>query len=172
MDDLDLMIELEGLKLLAYDCPAGFRTVGIGFNMENPNAQRVWEKLDIKEDFDKVFYKEIEISKETAIKLFNHTWKWCIKQAKKRADELGLDYNAMPEYKQFILADIVYNTGSIKKWRKVLINKEPKSVLYEARRHPYFLMDNRVAKIGYFWGIIKDLDEAHKLGLEYATLVY
>jgi len=168
---MDLMVKLEGLKLVAYDCTAGKRTVGIGFNMEASGARKVWNKLKIAEDFDDVFYKKAQISEASASKLFHKAWGWCEKKASERAKELNLEYNSMPDYKRFILADIVYNTGSIKKWRKVLINKTPESVLLEARRNPKELMDSRVAKIGYYFGLIKDLEEARHLGLEHAKYI-
>ena len=171
MNNIDLMSRLEGIELLAYDCSLGFRTIGVGFNMEQVGARKVWAKLNIEEDFDDVFNKEIGISEETADRLFNKVWGWCKKKASERAKELNLEYNSMPDYKRFILADIVYNTGSIKKWRKVLINKTPESVLIEARRNPKELMDSRVAKIGYYFGIIKDLEDARHLGLEHAKYI-
>lgn len=165
---IDLMKKLEGLELQAYDCTAGKRTVGIGFNMEQEGARNVWEKLHIKEDFDLVFNKTTLISEDSANMLFRDFWATCEAKASKRAEELNLRYSSMPDYKRFILADIVYNTGSISKWRKVLMNKTPESVLFEARRNPKEIMDSRVSKIGYHFGIIKDLEEAHKLGLEHA----
>ena len=72
------------------------------------------------------------------------------------------------DYKKFILADIVYNTGSIKKWKKVLIKEDPNDVLFEARRNPKQIMDSRVAKIGYHFGLLKNIEEAHSIGLEFA----
>ncbi len=165
---IELMKKLEGIKYIAYDCTANKRTIGIGFNMESYGAKKVWDKLQIPEDFDKVFNKEQELSEESAIKLFNKTWKWCEKKATQRADKLGLHYTSMPDFKRFILADIVYNTGSISKWRKVLLNKGPRDVLFEARRNPKEILDGRVAKIGYHFDIVKDLEDAHNLGLEYA----
>jgi GH24 family phage-related lysozyme (muramidase) len=166
--DFELMKILEGVEYIAYDCTAGKRTVGVGFNMESYGARKVWDKLEIKEDFDKVFYKEEFLSELSMVKLFEHTWKWCQRKAEERAKQLGLNYSSMPEYKKFILADIVYNTGSINKWRKVLLNKDPESVIYEARRNPKYLMDSRVAKIAYYYRIISTLEEAKQLGLTYA----
>ena len=165
----DLMIQLEGLKLQAYDCPAGKRTVGIGFNMDSISAIDIWEKLSIAEDFYKVYDKEIEISKDTAIALYKYIFDKCIDKADKRAKELGLNYSAMADYKRFILADIAYNTGSVNKWTKVFQLAAPEKVLYEARRRPKELMDNRVAKIGVYFGIINSIEEAKELGLEYTT---
>ena len=77
----------------------------------------------------------------------------------------------MPDWKKFILKDIVYNTGSIKKWRKVLVNTVPEEVLYEARRNPKELMDSRVCKIAHWYGLAKDLEDCKRIGLEYAKYV-
>ncbi len=169
--DIELMKRLEGFKTTAYDCTAGKRTIGIGFNMESVGARKVWDKLQIPEDFDKVFYKEQELSEDSAIKLFNKTWNWCKKQASSRASELNLDYNSMPPYKKFILADIAYNTGSVKKWHKVFIKKNPEEVLYEARRNPKEILDSRVAKIGYYFGIINSIEDAKKIGIQYVKFI-
>jgi hypothetical protein len=167
-EDFKLMTVLEGNKSIAYDCPAGFRSVGVGFNMEQVGARKVWDKLQIKEDFDKVFNKEQSLSDESSQMLFDKVWKWCDKVAKKRCNDLGVSYEALPQYHKFIVQDIAYNTGSVKDWRKVFLNKTPESVLYEARRNPKELMDNRVSKIGFYFGIIKNIDDAKKVGLEFA----
>lgn len=159
---------LEGRRDIAYDCTAGKRTVGLGFNMESYGARKVWMKEKIPEDFDKVFNREQKLSEESANKLFDRTWKWCEKKARERAYELELNYDAMPEWKRFILADIAYNTGSIKKWKKVLINKEPKDVLCEARRNPKDIMDSRVCKIATYYGFTNNVEECRAIGLEYS----
>ena len=165
---IELMEKLEGLKLKAYDCTANKRSIGYGFNMEQYSALSIWEELNIQEDFNKVFNREIEISKNSAEKLFYYFWEKCEEKAKKRCVELNLNYDNMPDYKRFILADIVYNTGSIKKWKKVLTNEDINDVLFEARRNPKQIMDSRVAKIGYHFGLLKNIEEAHSIGLEFA----
>ncbi len=170
-DDMELMGSLEGDALVAYDCSLGYRTVGKGFNMEQVGAKKVWDKLNIAEDFDEVFEKKITITQETSDLLFMKVWMWCIKEASRQAKTKDLEYKAFPEYKKFITAGIAYNTGSCRKWHKVFTYKNPRDVLYEARRNPKKLMDSRVAKIGYYYKIIKSLDDAHKLGLEFARYV-
>ena len=171
--DFELMVRLEGIKLKAYDCPKNIRTVGVGTSLEKPNIRDIWKELEIKEDFDKVFNKEIKISMETAKKLFEYDWNDARQKVIHRIEELKLPFKLgdMPFWKQFILIDIAYNTGSVKKWKKVFLRTNPKDVLYEARRHPYELMDSRVAKIGYYFGIIDTLEEARELGLEYAKYI-
>ena len=166
---IDLMVVLEGLKLLAYDCTSGKRTIGIGFNMDMIGAKELWLKLCIKEDFDLVYNQKIAISELSATMLFRHMWAGCDAKADKRAKELNLNYSAMADYKRFVLADIVYNTGSISGWTKVLQYKEPRRVLTEARRKPHKYLDNRVARIGNYFGIISSVEEAIDLGLTETT---
>ncbi len=163
-----LLINLEGLKLRSYDCTAGKRTIGVGFNMEQRKARWIWNKLGIETKFDRAFNRTINISVGESNKLLNYIWKKCIKRTRNRATKLGLDYDKMPTYKQFILTDIAYNTGSVKKWKKVFLATDPREVLYEARRNPKLIMDNRVAKIGYEFKIIDSIADAKKLGLQYA----
>lgn len=163
-----LLVNLEGLRLWAYDCTAGKRTIGVGFNMEQRGARRIWNELGIETNFDRAFNRTAHINTWESDKLLEYIWKKCIKKAKKRATRLGLDYDKMPPYKQFILTDIAYNTGSVKKWKKVFLATDPKDVLYEARRNPKPILDNRVSKIGYEFKIIKSITDAKQLGLRYA----
>lgn len=170
-DDIELMKKLEGSRSIAYDCTSNKRTIGIGFNMESAGARKVWSKLGIPEDFDAVFNKEQKLSDESANKLFEKTWKWCIKKAQERCDKLNVSYNALPIWHKFILADIVYNTGSIYKWTQVVVKTEPKDVLLEARRQPHEIMDSRVAKIAKNYGFISTVEDAKDIGLEYTKYI-
>lgn len=167
--EYELMKVLEGYKYKAYLCTAGKVSVGVGFNMEQVDAEILWKELGIEEDFEAVYQGVQAISDETCYKLFKHFWdNICEIAVRTRCIELNLNYDAMPEYKKFTLKDIVYNTGSIKNWYKVLVNIDPRKVMFEARRRPYELMDSRVAKICYAYGICKDLDDCIAMGLEYA----
>ena len=158
---------LEGYKLEVYTCTSGFKTIGIGTNLERSGIEDTWKKLGLIEDLEAVLNGEL-ISETTAKLLFNADWEWCIKKADERASKLGLSYKSMPEWHRFILADIVYNTGSINKWSKVLKNTTPKDVLIEARRTPHKLMDTRVCKIGYYYKLISSIEHARKIGLTYS----
>ena len=169
--DIELIGRLEGLRLLAYDDSLGFRTVGYGFNMEASGAKEEWEKLGIQLDFDAVFNKRAMITDTAARVLFRQIWAHCIDKAKKRASELDVDYDKLPEWHQFILTDIAYNTGSVSKWSKVFTNTKPDDVLLEARRNPKKLMDNRVAKIGHYFGLVKSVEEAKAKGLVYTKYI-
>lgn len=59
----------EGLSLASYDDTEGYRTVGRGFNMDNPIAPKIWKKAGIKTPFDSVKSGDMEITEEDADKL-------------------------------------------------------------------------------------------------------
>lgn len=164
----EIMTIIEGFEREVYKCTAGKDTIGFGFNMEQSGARDIWELLEIEEDFDNCKNGQQQISLESASILLENFWKNCVSKAKERCLALGENYNDLPEWHQFILADIVYNTGSISKWRNVIKRKYPQDVLFEARRNPKEIMDSRVSKIGYFFGLIGTLEEAHKIGIKHA----
>ena len=171
MNPAEIMIILEGMETTAYDCTAGYRTVGIGFNMESGDAQDIWTRLGIEEDFTAIYDKEAELSEESAHILFNDFWPKCEASARRRAEQVGVDYDSLPEWHQFILADIVYNIGNCNGWTAVFKATEPEAVLMEARRRPKEVMDSRVAKIGHYFGFIDDVDHAKSIGLEFTKYV-
>ena len=172
VEDFELMKVLEGYETKAYKCPAGYVTVSVGFNMERAGAQQVWDELIGTEvDFDEAFAGKVELNELQALKLFEHDWKNCESAVRRRCMELSLNYDAFPDYKKFAVKDVCYNTGSVKNWTKIFTNIDPRKVMYEARRNPKKLMDSRVAKICYHFGICKDLEDCKKLGLEYAKYI-
>ena len=170
-NDYDLMKILEGCAYRAYRCTSGFVTVGVGFNMDSSGAKKIWNTLDVTEDFDKVYTGDMDVSEGSALKLFEYIWSTCEMRVRARCKELKLNYDVMPVYKKFVLKDIVYNTGSISNWYKVLVYVDPRDVIFEARRKPKTIMDSRVAKIAYQYGICKDLEDCIALGLEYTKYI-
>lgn len=159
-----LMCILEGYKTEVYKCTEGYNTIGFGFNMDQENAERVWRDLGCNESFVEVRNGLESISYTTAKILLEDFWYNCEIKASDRCNQLGVEYDKLPEWHRFILCDIVYNTGSISGWTKVVTATEPKEVLVQARRRQRDL-DSRIAKIGYYYKLIDSLDEAHKIGL-------
>jgi len=173
-DTLVIMDRLEDCATISYKCSEGKVTIGYGNNMDSKGARDRWLNLDIMEDFDDVYDGLEKLTHFSATILFEHYWDYCITKVIHRCAELDVYYGSLPEWHKFILADIVYNTGSISKWSKVLRYKEPRKVLFEARRKDDdggHSLDSRVAKIGYFYGIISDLEDAHSLGLDEAKYI-
>ena len=169
LEELKLIEKLEGYEEYAYTDTEGKVTVGYGFNMDASSARDIWNKLEIPEDYDKVYDKEIDISKNTGLVLLCYIWGKAIKKAKARAEDLGYKWNEYNEFQKFILTDIAYNTGSVNNWTKVFA-ADGKTMLKEARRRQREL-DSRIAKIGYHYGVISSLEEAIEAGLEEARFI-
>ena len=165
------MKKLEGCKERVYQDVLGNPTVGIGFNLHSPGAKDLWTKAGIPEKFEDVMTGRATLHNDSIEKLFKESWEWCKARAEARSLNLDLDYYSMPAYKQFILADIVYNTGSVTKWKKVFMNTDIEGVIFEARRKPYAILDGRVAKIAKHFGIIDTVADAKDLGLVYTKHV-
>jgi len=167
--EYELMKVLEGYRSKAYLCTAGKVSIGVGFNMDQAGAEVIWKELGIDEDFEAVYQGVQEVSDDTSYKLFKYFWNnKCEGAVRTRCRELNLNYDAMPDWKKFTLKDIVYNVGSISKWRKVLEATDPREVMFEARRNPKELMDSRVCKIAYAYGVVNTLEDCKKLRLKYA----
>ena len=158
------MEKLEGFKARSYLDTAELRTVGFGFNMDSLFSKKTWDELEIPEDFSRVYDESQLISRDSAYALFYDIWKDAENSAIQRASVLGLNFKTFPDWKKFILKDIVYNTGSANSWTKVFTEVDSDKVLFEARRKQT-IVDGRVAKIGYHYGLLKDLDDAHRIGL-------
>jgi GH24 family phage-related lysozyme (muramidase) len=74
----------EGFRTRAYDdsdgaprrpgAPKkGFVTVGVGFNMDRPDARKVWEKAGIEADFGKVYNGTARLNEDQVRRLFEVT---------------------------------------------------------------------------------------------------
>ena len=152
----------------------GYKTVGVGFNMEQTGARKIWEAAGITKDFDEVFDGTTELNVPEMKQLLYVTIGNSTKAAEARAKELGVDWGKLPAWHKTILTDIAFNTGSVSGWKKVFTNTDKKDVLREARRleskKHTMGMDNRVARIGLELGIIDTLSQARALGLVLADM--
>ena len=164
----ELIKILEGYEKKVYEDTEGLRTIGYGFNMDDSIAKRIWNELDIEEGFEDIYEGKIEISDKSAEKLLESYWDNAARLARKRARELNVAWYALPEWHQFILTDIAYNTGSVSSWKKVFEKIDATDVVYEARRIPKQVMDNRVCKIAKWFGIYDTVEDCIEGGLEYA----
>ena len=165
--EIELIEKLEGFRAKAYKDTKNITTVGFGFNMQTLISRDIWESLEIEESFYDVYWGKAELSRDSAFSLFLDIWLSSEKAAIARARVLGLDFHSFPDWKKFILTDIAYNTGSVSGWTNVFKAEESDDVLFEARRKQLEI-DSRVAKIGYHFGLIKDLDDAKRIGLSEA----
>ena len=107
--------ESEGIRPQMYLCPAGKRTVGVGFNLERDDARDLCDRLGI--DYDAVL-AGAPLSPSKIEDLLDVTARQSITQA------AGLDcrWTALPVAVQAILADLVFNMGpgKVREFRRFL----------------------------------------------------
>ncbi len=100
----------EGVMNKVYKDTAGNRTIGVGFNMDNPQARGTWIKADIPESFTAVYVGTISLSDDSVTKLFNTTIKQILVDTRKL-------YPAIPTYPdtvQLALVNLAFNLGITK----------------------------------------------------------
>lgn len=82
----------EGIRNNVYRDKNGNRTVGVGFNMDNPTARNIWQSAGMKEDFNKVRSGQQAISRDAAQKLLRKSYEIAtddIKNLVPNFDKLG-----------------------------------------------------------------------------------
>ena len=97
----------EGVRGLSYDDHLGFRTVGIGFNMANSSAKKIWQDAGIPEDFTKVYNKKQKLSEESMIKLVY----FFIDEGMAEVKKLWPDYDNLSINRQRALFNMYYQMG-------------------------------------------------------------
>ncbi len=170
MGHMKLIETLEGYSDSVYTCSANKKTVGVGFNMDAAGARELWGKLKIPEDFNEVYNGQATLSRASVSKLVEKQWKHAENLAKSRTRQLGLQWSVFSPMKQFCLADICFNTGSIGGWTKVFHEVTPEGVLRESRRRQREI-DSRICKTAHYFGYAKCVDDCIKIGLTHAKYI-
>lgn len=126
MDDQDLLVKQqlkedsklvsklstrqeEGFRTRVYKDSKGFKTVGIGFNMEAAGARQIWRDAGVKTGFDDVLAGRKEISKGEAEALYSATKK----SSQAGAARLVKNYAKLGVHQQAALADMVFQLGQV-----------------------------------------------------------
>jgi lysozyme len=97
----------EGFRTRMYKDTNGFRTVGIGFNMDAAGARRLWEQAGVTTGFDDVLAGRKTISKGEAEALYTTTKT----NARNGASRLVKNFNQLGTHQQDALADMVFQLG-------------------------------------------------------------
>ena len=165
---------VEGARTKAYKDSQGLTTVGVGFNMAQEGAKKMWKQAGLTKSFEDVFDGKVELDDADMKALLGLTVGDSEGKAERRAKTLGVPWESMPEWHKAILSDIAFNTGDVTGWTRVFKETEPRRVLQQARRREGGKntagMDNRVARIGIMLGIIDTVDQAKALGLSLTNL--
>ena len=97
----------EGYRDMAYLDTTGHVTVGIGFNMDSPNARETWADAGIHDNFDLVYNRTIPITLDEAWALLNT----CIDNCKTDLLSILHDFDSYPENIKMALINLCFNLG-------------------------------------------------------------
>jgi lysozyme len=97
----------EGDSPRVYRDSRGFRTIGRGFNLDQPNARTIWKRAGALEDFDAVL-NGAPISQETNDRLFNYK----AERIEKAARKIFKDFDRLGVNQQAALQSMVYQLGA------------------------------------------------------------
>jgi len=104
------IIEEEGLRLKPYKDARGYTTVGIGFNMDNPTARKVWKEAGVTAPFQAVKQGRQALTEAEAKKLAQKSYEI----AKNDTKRLYPNFNKMSKNRQRALVNLSYQLGGPK----------------------------------------------------------
>lgn len=97
----------EGIKQWVYTDTTGHKTVGIGFNLDDPHAWKTWQKAKIPENMQSVIYGQTALSYNSIINLLQVTLDQAIADVKK----LVPDFDELSEYQRMALINMSFQLG-------------------------------------------------------------
>lgn len=126
-----------GAKSRAYKDSKGIWTIGIGFNLESPNADTILKQIGANKSG--LISHKTSLSKEQMSSLFKINLKTAIEDAKKWIPNL----ESHPKEVQKICVDLSFNMGGprlskFKITRENIINKNYKEAAYELEKSEWF----------------------------------
>jgi lysozyme len=96
----EMIIRHEGVSHTVYRCTAGARTIGVGFNLDRPDAKLVLSNLGIPYPCTTLTYKQID-------DLFDYSLDEAIKYTIKAVPS----YDSQPMDVQLVLVNMMFNLG-------------------------------------------------------------
>lgn len=109
-DILSLLEEEEGRRDTAYTDTVGKRTVGIGFNMDDPANKLAWRRIGMQKNFKDVYDGKVKLTDAEIDKLRDYS----LGVAEKDAKALIENYDSLPEKKQQAITQLSYQLGKTK----------------------------------------------------------
>lgn len=101
------IVHAEGLRLKAYSDHLGNKTVGYGFNMDDPSARKRWAEAGLKTPFQAVKRGRLAITPQEAKQLANYSYKIAANDAKK----LYPNFSKLSKNRQQALINMSYQMG-------------------------------------------------------------
>lgn len=97
----------EGFEPRVYKDTRGIRTVGKGFNMQQPGARRIWEEAGIETPFNEVLTGKSEVTEEEADRLHDVM----MDKAAAAAPRLLKGIDGLSDNRQAVIRDMLYQLG-------------------------------------------------------------
>lgn len=97
----------EGNSPVSYVDSTGHKTVGTGFNMDAPNARKLWGRAGVPESFDSVYNGTAVLSPASDAKLFGVTGK----AALQAGPRIYAGYDKLGDNQKAALTSLVYQLG-------------------------------------------------------------
>lgn len=97
----------EGFSPRVYKDTSGIRTVGIGFNMQQPGARRIWEQAGLSTPFNTVLTGKADISREDADRLHDVM----MEKATEAAPRVVKGLDTLSDNRQAVIRDMLYQLG-------------------------------------------------------------
>lgn len=96
----------EGVRRKRYFDSLGFPTVGVGFNLDREDAEKVFEAVGIT-DFHEVKNGTKDLTLEEVKRLLEYTLDEVLEQAK----DTGVNWEELSPARKAVVADMVFNLG-------------------------------------------------------------
>lgn len=134
------LIDAEGVRNVAYKDHLGNRTIGIGFNMDSPNAPRVWQAAGVQTDFNAARTGKAKLSLDEVQNLADVSYKIAVNDAR----QIVPNFDQLGENQKAALVQLSYQMGGQRlSGFKNMINKIAQG---DTRGAAYHLLNSKYAK--------------------------
>jgi lysozyme len=102
-----LIVKHEGIRSSVYRDTAGKRTIGVGFNLDQPGAEQAFQAVLPAVSFTQVLLGLVKLTAQQIQDLFDYSTAIAIEDAKR----LFSSFDAQPDQAQQVIVDMSYNLG-------------------------------------------------------------
>jgi len=101
------IMQAEGVKDKVYKDTEGYKTIGIGFNMDSPNAKKVWQQAGIQTNFDDAINGRVKLTEDEINSLANTSYQIAENDAK----SLVKNFDKLSDNRKAAVVQLSYQLG-------------------------------------------------------------
>lgn len=144
-DYMDFILPHESSRQYAYDDTRGFRTIGVGLNLDLPESRKRIESLGL--NFRDVYEGKEPLTDDQIRRLFSQDVERAVSVAKRYTPQL----DSLPKNVQLVVVDMTFNLGSLRNFpalREAINNRDWQSAANEMENSRwYHQVGNRSRKL-------------------------